>query len=108
MYEFGQHTRIGTEAGLTLEEIGRLAEDGTAGWDEADRELVVFVDELCATNGTTDQTWSRLVGRWSEAEVLELLTVAGFYRLVSGLLNSVGVQREPGTPGWPGEEPMGG
>ena len=63
---------------------------------------LVFADELCATNGTTDQTWSRLAGRWSEAEMLELLTVAGFYRLVSGLLNSVGVQREPGTPGWPG------
>lgn len=108
VYEFGQHTRIGTEAGLAADEIGRLAADETAGWEDADRELVDLVDELCATNAVTDGTWSRLAARWSEAELLELLVVAGFYRLVSGLLNSVGVQPEPGTPSWPGEEPMGG
>jgi len=27
--------------------------------------------------------------------------LAGFYRLVSGFLRSVRVQREPGTPGFP-------
>jgi hypothetical protein len=31
------------------------------------------------------------------------LMLAGFYRLVSGLLNSAGVALEPTTPGWPGE-----
>jgi 4-carboxymuconolactone decarboxylase len=107
VYEFGQHTRIGADAGLTPEEIRRLAAEGTAGWEPADRDLVVFADELCQTNTVTDGTWSRLAARWSEAELLELLTVAGFYRLVSGLLNSVGVQLEPGTPRWPDEDPMG-
>jgi alkylhydroperoxidase family enzyme len=101
VYEYGQHTVMGTSAGLTVEEIGRLAREGTDGWAPTDRDLVTFVDELCALNTVSDAAWARLAERWSEAELLELLVVAGFYRLVSGLLNSVGVELEPGTPGWP-------
>jgi 4-carboxymuconolactone decarboxylase len=101
VYEFGQHTRIGAAAGLTATEISRLATEATDGWTDADAPLVSLVDELCATNSVTDETWSALARRWSEAELLELVVVTGFYRLVSGLLNAVGVQREPGTAGWP-------
>ena len=101
VYEFGQHTQIGESAGVTPDEIRRLAAEGTGGWNEADRDLVTFVDELCATNTVAEATWARLAARWSDAEMLELLVVAGFYRLVSGLLNSVGVRLEEGTPGWP-------
>ena len=39
--------------------------------------------------------------RWSDAELVELLVVAGFYRLVSGFLNSAGVQLDDGVPGFP-------
>jgi alkylhydroperoxidase family enzyme len=104
VYEFGQHTLMGASAGLTAAEIEQLAtetKNGKDGWGDADHDLVTFADELCATNAVTDATWSRLAARWSESELLELLVVAGFYRLVSGLLNSTGVQREPDTPGWP-------
>jgi 4-carboxymuconolactone decarboxylase len=101
VYEFGQHTRFGQEAGLTLDEIRRLATEGTDGWSGEDRVLVVFADELCATNAVSDGTWAALAARWSEEELLELVVLAGFYRLVSGFLNTVGVQLEPGTAGWP-------
>jgi 4-carboxymuconolactone decarboxylase len=101
IYEFGQHTVMGAAAGLTAAEIERLATATPDGWADADRDLVTFADELCATNAVSDATWSALAARWGESELLELLVVAGFYRLVSGLLNSTGVQREPGTPGWP-------
>jgi hypothetical protein len=35
--------------------------------------------------------------------LVELVVVAGFYRLVSGFLNTMGVQLDAGVPGWPGE-----
>jgi alkylhydroperoxidase family enzyme len=100
-YEFGQHTTMGKEAGVTEKEIQRLAQESTDGWSEADRALVAFADELCATNTVSDPTWERLAGRWSEGELMELVMVAGCYRMVSGFLNAVKVQREPGVPGWP-------
>lgn len=103
VYEFGQHTLMSRPAGVTDDEVARLATESTEGWAEADRDLIVFVDELCATNTVSDATWSRLSSRWSEEELIELLILAGFYRLVSGFLNSVGVELDPGVPGWPAD-----
>jgi alkylhydroperoxidase family enzyme len=100
-YEYGQHTRIGRDAGLTDAEIARLADAGDGEWNEQDATLVAMVDELCGDDVVSDATWTRLSARWDEAQLLELVVLAGYYRLVSGLLNSVGVALEPETPGWP-------
>ncbi|MCZ7526353.1 MAG: carboxymuconolactone decarboxylase family protein [Acidimicrobiia bacterium] len=100
-YEFGQHTLIGREVGLTDDEIARLATEGTAGWDAGDRLLVALADELCAADTVDGATWAALAERWSDPQLLELVLLAGFYRMVSGFLNSVGVRREEGVPGFP-------
>lgn len=100
-YEFGQHHVIGTSVGLTDEEIARLADCGPGDWDEGDRALVALADELCEDDVVAEHTWRTLSQRWSDAELLELLVLAGFYRLVSGMLNSAGVALEPPTPRWP-------
>ena len=106
VYEFGQHTRLGREAGLDEEDIARAARPALEGWAETDALLLRMVDELQAADVVSDQTWSGLAARWSEAELLELLALAGFYRMTAGLLNSTGVEAEPGIPGWPpGSEP---
>jgi len=100
-YEFGQHTVIGKQAGLTDDEIGRLAQAGIAGWDDDDAALLRLADELCEKDIVSDSTWKALTSRWDEPQLLELLMLAGYYRLVSGVLNSAGVALEPTTPGWP-------
>jgi len=100
-YEFGQHTRIGRDAGLTDDEISRLADIGDPTWSDDDAALVAMVDEICDDDVVSDATWQRLTSRWDESQLLELLVLTGYYRLVSGLLNSVGVALEPTTPGWP-------
>jgi 4-carboxymuconolactone decarboxylase len=101
VYEFGQHTVMSKPAGITDEEIRRLAEESTDGWSEGDRDLVVFADELCGTNTVSDPTWERLASRWSDEQMIELLLLGGFYRMVSGFLNGAGVQLDDGVPGWP-------
>ena len=100
-YEFGQHTVIGKAAGLDDDEISRLATQGVDGWSDDDAALVRMSDELCADDMVSDSTWDALARRWSEPQLLELLVLAGYYRLVSGMLNSAGVPLEPTTPGWP-------
>ena len=69
---------------------------------DADRDLIALADELAADDRVGDDTWARLATRWSEAELIELLLVAGMYRLVSGFLNSTGVRLDDGVPGFPG------
>src|SRR5437588_9910070 len=100
-YEFGQHTRLGRQAGLTDDEIAGLADSQVGRWSDDDDALICLVDELCDHDVVSETTWDRLRARWSDAELLELLVLAGFYRLASGMLNSVGVALEPGTAGWP-------
>lgn len=102
VYEFGQHTIIGRRVGLTDEEIAALTEPLEAHpWSAEDAALIALADELCDDDCVTDDTWAALSTRWSEAELVELLVVAGFYRLVSGFLNSAGVQLDDGVPGFP-------
>src|SRR4051794_22048873 len=100
-YEFGQHTVIGKQTGLTDEEVRRLAQAEVAGWSPDDAALVRLADEICAYDVVSDDTWQALAARWTDEQLLELLSLAGFYRLVSGLLTSAGVPIEPTTPGWP-------
>jgi alkylhydroperoxidase family enzyme len=100
-YEFGQHTVIGLAAGLSEAEIERLADAGSGEWNDDDRALVAMVDELCAEDFVSEPTWLALATRWTEEQLLELVVLAGYYRLVSGLLNSAGVALEASTPGWP-------
>lgn len=103
VYEFGQHTVIGEKAGLTSAEIAALTKPaGAHPWSADDLALIALADELCATNDVGDATWAALASRWNQAELVELVVLAGFYRMVSGFLNTVGVQLDPGIPGWPG------
>jgi alkylhydroperoxidase family enzyme len=102
VYEFGQHTVIGRRCGLRDDEIAALTGDpGDHDWSVDDLALIALADELAADDCVTDATWARLSGRWNDAELIELLVVAGFYRLVSGFLNSAGVQLDDGVPGFP-------
>lgn len=102
VYEFGQHTVIGRRVGISDEEISALTRPPEAHtWSPDDLALIALADDLCAEDCVSDATWAALRPRWSDAELLELVMVAGMYRMVSGFLNSLGVQLDRGIPGWP-------
>lgn len=104
VYEFGQHTIIGERVGLSLEEVTALTREVEAGqWSDKDLHLIAMADELCVDNCVSDATWQALTQTWNEAELVELVMVAGVYRLVSGFLNTMGVELDADTPGWPGQ-----
>lgn len=99
-YEFGQHVVLGRRAGLDEEEIRRVTRDD-GGWSAGDALLVRLADEVHETRDVSDELWRDLSERWNQAELLELVALAGFYGMVSSILKAARVQREPGTPGWP-------
>lgn len=101
-YEFGQHIVIGRREGLTDDEIAALATDDPGdAWTTTERALVALADELCADDCVSDETWATLAQAFDEGQMVELLVLAGYYRMISGFLNSAGVQLDEGVPGWP-------
>ena len=88
--------------GLSLTEIDALTKDVRQhDWSDRDRVLINMSDELCADDCVGSSTWRELQTYWNEAELIELVMVAGTYRLVSGFLNTMGVELDADTPGWP-------
>src|SRR5205823_3662505 len=99
-YEWGQHTLIGRGAGLSDDEIQRIkAGPDAPGWDPFDATLLRVVDELHDDGCISDATWAALAAHYDERQLIEAPMVVGHYHLVSFVLNSLGVQREPGVPG---------
>jgi len=102
-YEWGQHVLIGRHAGLSDEEIGRVQDGPDApGWDPFDVALLRAADELHDDGCIADATWAVLAGRYDQCQLIELPMLVGHYHLVAFTLNSLGVQREPGVPGFDG------
>jgi len=101
-YEFGQHTVIGKQTGLTDSEIKRVTEGPDAdGWSDADRLLLQAVDELHHDAFVSDATWKSLSRHLSTEQLMDLVFAVGQYNLVSMALNTLGVQLDEGVPGFP-------
>jgi len=102
VYEFGQHTLFGLDAGLTSSEIHAVTRPlNQHPWTDEERTVLQAVDELYVDDCIGERTWNAAAAIFSDAEMLHLVMAAGCYRLVSGVLNSSGVQLDEGVPGWP-------
>ena len=102
VYEFGQHTVIGQACGLSDDEIRAVAGDPSSHpWSARDRALIAVVDDICRDDCARDSVWAELRGQWNDAELCELVLLIGMYRMVAGFLNTMGVELDPNTPGWP-------
>ena len=102
IYEFGQHTVIGRDCGLTDIEIAAVAQRTSAhDWSPRDRALIAMTDDICAHDCVSEPTWKELRADWTDAELSELVLLVGVYRMVAGFLNTMGVELDPDTPGWP-------
>ena len=98
-YEWGQHVRIGREAGLTDEEIHRIKTGPDAGeWNEQDRLLLKATDELHTDAHISDPTWQELSKYYNIQQLMDVVFTVGQYNLVSMALNTLGVQLDEGLP----------
>jgi alkylhydroperoxidase family enzyme len=101
-YEWGQHVVIARQSGLDDAEIERIADGPDAeGWTPRERALLRGTDELHADAFVSDATWKQLAESYDEQQLLDILFTVGQYNMVSMVLNSLGVQPEPGVPTLP-------
>jgi 4-carboxymuconolactone decarboxylase len=103
-YEWGVHVlAFGKPLGLGDEQIDATvqgsAEDPV--WSERDALLIRLADELHEACTVSDALWAELAERFSDDQLLELVITAGWYRLLSYVINAAGVEREPWAASFP-------
>ena len=93
----------GKPVGLSDEQIAATvngAADDRA-WSERDALLVRVADELHDTCGVSDALWPALAERFSNDQLLEIVITAGWYRLLSYVINVARVEPEPWAARFP-------
>ena len=91
-YEWGVHVAFFAErAGLDEAQIASTAQSGAADsvWSEPERALLTVCDQLHATCDIDDKAWNDIRRHFPEEAILEILMLAGSYRMVSYLTNAL-------------------
>ena len=91
-FEWVEHEEYAREAGLSDDEIARIAQpidDG--GWSAAERALLRAADELHADRDVSDATWAELGEHYDAPSLVEILFVVGQYTLLSMVANAAGI-----------------
>jgi alkylhydroperoxidase family enzyme len=100
-YEFGQHAALARKVGVSDEEIARVKAGPKAqGWTELEAAMIRAADELHADACISDDTWALLATHLDQRQLIEVPILVGQYHLVAYMLNSLGIQREPGLGGF--------
>ena len=103
-YEWAQHVVQGGDAGLSDDEIDRVADGPDApGWSVLDRALLAATDELLADCTITDETWTTLAAELDAQQLLDVIFTVGAYETLAMALNAFGVELDDDLP--PGRKP---
>lgn len=88
-YEWAQHLFVARDAGLTDEEIGRIAYGPNAPfWSELDAAMLRAVDELIdGAIGTA--TWQTLAAELDTQQLLDLIFTVGAYDTLARMFSSL-------------------
>jgi 4-carboxymuconolactone decarboxylase len=97
-YEWGVHVpAFAKPLGLSDAQIAATAHGSPEDpcWAPEDAQLIAAADALFDTNTIPDALWAELAARLREDQLLELVITAGWYRLLSYVINAAGVELEP-------------
>ncbi len=99
-FEWGAHVKIAKRNGVTSEEVARIKEGSDAeGWTDHERALIRAMEELHFNSMITDETWALLAKSYNEKQLIEIVLMAGQYKTVAYLQNSLRLPIPPGKEG---------
>lgn len=98
-YEWFAHHKLALEGGLNPKIAEDIAHGRRPAGMDADETLVYeFSVALHETQGVSDELYAKAVARFGERGVVDIISVNGFYSLVSMCLNVDGTPLPEGTP----------
>ncbi len=103
-YEWGVHAiAFGGPLGFTERQLAATVHGAAddAAWPAHDAQLIAAADTLFDGDAIPDELWAALARRLEDDQMLELVIVAGWYRLLSCVINAAQVELEPWAPRFP-------
>lgn len=95
-YEWAVHaTAFGPSVGITEEDARAIADGDIGRFAEGDRRILRLADELHTTSTVTDELWAELQTGHTHPQLIELIATAGWYRLLSYVINAAQMEPEP-------------
>ena len=91
------HASRAGEAGLTDEEVWRVAEGPNDGWSEFEGVLVGLADQLFRNSSVTDQTWDALSEQYDLYHMMDAVVTVNETTAHAILFNSLGIQPDDDT-----------
>jgi 4-carboxymuconolactone decarboxylase len=70
-------------------------------YSEIDRAVITMADELHHHAQVSDSTWQVLERTFSPEQLVELILIAGNWRMLAGFFNSARVPLDTQVPSWP-------
>ena len=101
-YEYAQHVGIARRVGLTEKEIEDLGQHTDRGsWRQEDIALLRFVDGILENGEAPNEAWRKVHSALDDSQMLELVMLVGYYKMLAAFLNTVRVPLEEGQMGLP-------
>jgi alkylhydroperoxidase family enzyme len=110
-YEWGVHVAIfAARAGLDADQVRSLTVGDASDpcWLDAREQLLIrVVDALHDERDIGDALWHDVGRHFTDAEVLDLLMLCGWYQAISLVARTTRLANEPGTPTFAGVDVVG-
>jgi alkylhydroperoxidase family enzyme len=101
-YEWGVHAAtLAAAAGLSEEQIRATVTGDPAPWSERQLALIRAVDELHERATVSPAAWEALAEHYDQVQLLEFVVLAGWYRTIGQLANSLELDEEPWATPFP-------
>ena len=98
---------LGRSVGLSNDEIGAMAEAADSPlFDATDRLVIGYSEVLTRENRVSDELYTRLAARFSEAELIELCFTVGLSALVNRVHATFRTELDASTHAEVGEAPF--
>jgi alkylhydroperoxidase family enzyme len=96
-YEWAQHVILADRAGVTADEIARVATGPDAPeWIPVERALLQSVEQLLDEGIVNEQTWGVLADEFDEQKLMDVIFTVGCYSMLAMALRSFDIEPEEG------------
>lgn len=96
-YETAQHRPIALNSGVTQAQLTTIAELRSSGpeFDAAESAAVAATFELVSRHTLSEDGLTALRASFTDRQVVEIVTTVGYYVMLAGLMNGLGVDVDP-------------